>query len=163
MQSIVKGYAATGQAAQAVMFASVYIILSPILENMAKEIDLFGGDDDDDRDYIERVMNRWYNDIISTTGTSVVPIIGLGGNASLALAKGVEKSLGSDDSEGIFKSYPMNAPLFQYVNSANALIENAPSAIGGEKEAALKVLQQMMTMTVGQKKITKRIIESLED
>lgn len=98
---------------KAVEFALGYIVISTLVESLAKEASE-GADDDDDKEYIERALNRWYNEIIGTTGSTFVPFANMGGVVSKKIAAGIER--GITDENQIFERYGLSVPMIQYLD-----------------------------------------------
>ena len=93
MQSLVRGKIISKDYFDAAYIAFMYIVVSPIIESMAKEVEFFPDDDDDDDKYWDRVVKRWASDATNTLGTSIVPLMGIGGAVTSGLASGIEKAM----------------------------------------------------------------------
>lgn len=96
MQSVVRGRIAEKEFYGAFGFALSYIVGSTIFEAALKEIPM-PWEDEDEKDYVERILERWYNDAISTAGSTLYPIAGLGSDAAKSFAWATEKILFPDE------------------------------------------------------------------
>lgn len=161
MQSVARGKAIEKDKSGFISWVLFYVVGVPFFESLLKEVNLFGSDDDDDKEYIERVIKRWYNDIITTGGNSALPLFNVGGNAMLALASGMERGFAPDeeDDERIFKygTYGSGVAALNYVSQAYQVLYNVPQ---GTKEAEIKALINFVGLgSMNAKKILKSILE----
>lgn len=121
---------------KAVEFALGYIVISTLVESLAKEAGE-GADDDDDKEYIERALNRWYNEIIGTTGSTFVPFANMGGVVSKKIAAGIER--GITDENQIFERYGLSVPMIQYLDRIPTSAYNLAAGVtSGDDEYFVK-------------------------
>lgn len=134
MQSQLRASLATRQYGNAIVWAAAYMFLSPIFESFLKEATRIGGGDDDDKDYIERVIKTCYNEIFSTVGTSVIPPAQLGGAFLVGLLSGIEEGITGE--REIFETRQANVPALQTAYRAiNAVRYAGAAAISGDEES----------------------------
>lgn len=142
MQSQLRAKLGTKQYKDAGVWALTYMIASPAFEALLKEgwASMTGiGDDDDDKDFVEKVMNTWYNQIIDTVGTSGIPVASLGAYFTKGIAAGIE--LGITDENDIFKVYQANVPALQVAGrSVNAVKNGIAAALSGDEDLRDKAL-----------------------
>lgn len=96
MQSVVRGKIAEKDFYGAFTFALSFIAISTFFEAMLKEMPM-PWEPDDDENYIEKVIKRWYNDTVSTAGSTIYPIASIGSYGAEKLAQTVEKVLHPDE------------------------------------------------------------------
>ena len=96
MQSVVRGRIAEKDFYGALSFAMAYVTISTMFEAMLKEIPM-PWEPEDDENYVEKVIKRWYNDTVSTAGTTLYPIAGIGSYTTESFAQAVEKLLNPDE------------------------------------------------------------------
>ena len=130
MQSGLRARLATKQYTDAVIWASMYMVLSPIFESFLKEATKIGGDDDDE-EYLDRVLKGCYNEIASTFGTSIFPVAGLGGALSTGIFSGIEEGITGE--KEIFEVRQSNTPALQ---TAYRAINTARYTLAGNFEKA---------------------------
>lgn len=96
MQSVVRGRIAEKEFYGAATFAMAYITISTMFEAMLKEIPM-PWEPDDDENYLEKIKKRWYNDSVSTLGSTLYPIAGIGSYTTESFAQGLEKVINPDE------------------------------------------------------------------
>jgi len=120
---------------KAVEFALGYIVISTLIESLAKEAG--EGDDDDDKEYIERALHRWYNEIIGTVGSTAIPFANMGGVIGKKIAAGIER--GSTGENEIFEKYGLSVPMIQYLDRIPTSAYNLAAGISsGDDEYFVK-------------------------
>ena len=160
MQSLVRGKIISKDYMDAAYIAFMYIVVSPIIESMAKEVQLFPGDDDED-EYWDRVVKRWASDATNTLGTSIVPLMGIGGAVSSGLASGIEKAITGENQT--FESFQMSTPMVAYFDNIRQIAVNSPRLFSDEQrgEAFEKMLVAGAAMIGNQpKKLAKKFLAS---
>lgn len=110
MQSGLRARLATKRYADAVVWTSMYMVLSPIFESFLKEATKIGGSDDDE-EYLDRVLKACYNEIASTLGTTILPVAGIGGAFTTGLFSGIEEGITGE--KEIFEVRQSNTPALQ--------------------------------------------------
>lgn len=165
MQSIVRAKLGAGDKLQAAQFAIIYIGLATILETMFRDAsesvinEMLGleDDDEDDKKYVERIMNKWYNDVAKTLGTSVLPAFNLGGTLLTAGLAGVEKA--TQGEVDTFEAFAPSSAVYSYLARMFNLAYNAPSAIVGDEKALNNVIVNGLGLfTAGGAKIAKEYL-----
>ena len=160
MQSLVRGKIISKDYFDAAYIAFMYIVVSPIIESMAKEVEFFPDDDDDDK-YWNRVVKRWASDATNTLGTSIVPLMGIGGAVTSGLASGIEKAMTGENQN--FKSFQMSTPMVAYFDNIRQIAVNSPRLFSDEQrgEAFEKMLVAGAAMIGNQpKKLAKKFLAS---
>jgi hypothetical protein len=165
MQSIVRAKLGAGDKLQAAQFAIIYMGLATILETMFRDAsesvinEMLGleDDDEDDKKYVERIMNKWYNDVAKTLGTSVLPAFNLGGTLLTAGLAGVEKA--TQGEVDTFEAFAPSSAVYSYLARMFNLAYNAPSAIVGDEKALNNVIVNGLGLfTAGGAKIAKEYL-----
>ncbi len=120
---------------KAVEFALGYIVISTFIESLAKEAG--EGGDDDDKEYIERALHRWYNEIIGTTGSTAVPFANMGGVVGKKIAAGIERGVTGENE--VFERYGLSVPMIQYLDRIPTSAYNLAAGISsGDDEYFVK-------------------------
>ena len=165
MQSIVRAKLGAGDKLQAAQFAIIYMGLATILETMFRDAsesvinEMLGleDEDEDDKKYVERIMNKWYNDVAKTLGTSVLPAFNLGGTLLTAGLAGVEKT--TQGEVDTFEAFAPSSAVYSYLARMFNLAYNAPSAIVGDEKALNNVIVNGLGLfTAGGAKIAKEYL-----
>lgn len=136
MQSQIRADLATRQFAHAAVWGAAYMFLSPIFESFLKEalrLDVLLGADDDDEEYIDRVLKTCYNEISSTVGTTIIPPASIGGAALTAILSGVEEGVTGE--RNYFDVRESNVPALQTVyRGINAARYGVAGILSGDTE-----------------------------
>lgn len=161
MQSLVRGKIISKNYFDAAYIAFMYIVVSPIIESMAKEVEFFPDDDDDEDKYWDRVVKRWASDATNTLGTSIVPLMGIGGAVTSGLASGIEKAMTGENQN--FKSFQMSTPMITYFDNIRQIVANLPLLATDEQRG--QAFEKMLVAGAGlvgnePKKLAKRFLAS---
>lgn len=143
---------------RAVEFALGYIVISTLVESLAKEAG--EGGDDDDEEFVERALHRWYNEVIGTVGSSAVPFANLGGVVSKKVAAGIEK--GATGGNAIFEKYGLSVPMIQYLDRFPTIAYNLAAGVtSGDDEYFVKSMTSASGLV--SRGFEKRLKEMLDD
>lgn len=158
MQSVVRGKLAANKRFDAAAFAFTYIVAATFAESLFKELEDPSGDDDDDKKYLARAMQRWYNEMVRTAGSTIVPFAGIGGSLADMMAAGIEKAATGEKT--IFDTYGVSTPALQYVSNLGLAGYHGLAALGGDSEEAIKAMLYTTSLFSTQlKKELKKMVE----
>lgn len=159
MQSIVRGKIISKDYMDAAYIAFMYIVVSSAFESIVKEGLSVPDDDDKDQEFWDRVLARWASDAANTLGTSIVPLMGIGGSIASGAASGIEKLLTGENQN--FKSFQMSTPMIQYFDNVRRIAMNSPLLFSDEQRG--EAMERMLLAGVGlignePKKLAKRFL-----
>lgn len=160
MQSVVRGRIAEKEYYGAFTFAISYIAVSTFFEAMLKEIP-YPWEEDDDKNYIEKVLLRWYNDTVSTAGSTLYPIANLGSYATETFAQSVEKLIDPDEKTWIdMYGYGSLAALSYAKQYPDAVKYGMIGVFNGDEDAQRKAIANFVGwFSAGGKRMVKDLME----
>ena len=160
MQSVVRGRIAEREFYGAATFALSYITISTMFEAMLKEIPM-PWEPEDDENYLEKIIKRWYNDSVSTAGSTLYPIAGIGSYATESFAEGLEKVINPDE-PALIDMYGMGSlSALNYAKQyPDALRYGMIGIFNGDEDAQRKAIANFVGwFSAGGKRMVKDLME----
>ena len=160
MQSVVRGRIAEKDYLGALSFFISYTVVSTMVEAMMKEIPM-PWDKDDDKDYLEKIKERWYNDAIGTLGSTLYPIAGLGQDFAKSFAWATEKILSPEEKPTIDMWAGGSIAALSYAKQyPDAMRYGLVGLFNGDEDAQRKaILNFVGWFSSGGKKLIKDVTE----
>ena len=160
MQSVVRGRIAENEYMGALAFFISYTVASTMVEAMMKEIPMPWEDEDDEK-YVERFLKRWYNDGISTGGSTLYPIAGLGSDFAKGFAWAVESIINPEEKPATDMWSGGSVAALTYAKQyRDAMRYGMVGIFNGDEDAQRKAIANFVGwFSSGGKKIVKDVLE----